>query len=146
MSRWAAAFYAVERADSADRPDTMAPPGPQTVNTVECVPSKDAAGKAARPAPTIYSVKTGNTVTGSEGRQITPALPSAGPKPSVDAAALLRQLRDVLSCRVRLEGDLVTIGPTHRCPPEFVEAAMAVVGDLAAILRAEDNERLGSSL
>ncbi len=60
--------------------------------------------------------------------------------PPADAPALLHHLRDVLHCRVALEGDQVTIRPTHRCPPAVVAAALAVAGDLRALLEAEAPE------
>jgi hypothetical protein len=44
--------------------------------------------------------------------------------PPTDAAALLAHIRDVLQRRVTIEGDRVTIRPTHRCPPVVLAAAL----------------------
>jgi TubC N-terminal docking domain len=54
-----------------------------------------------------------------------------------DASALLRYLREDLYCRVWVDGDLLRIGPTHRCRPAVVEAALAVVDELRLIVEGE---------
>ena len=54
-----------------------------------------------------------------------------------DPAALLAHIRDALHCRVTLEGEVVTIRPTHRCPPPVLAAVQAVLPAVKAILEAE---------
>ena len=54
-----------------------------------------------------------------------------------DAAGLLAHVRDVLHCRVMLDGDRVMIAPTWCCSPPIVAAALAMVGELRAILDAK---------
>ena len=68
------------------------------------------------------------------------------PPPPADAPALLTHLRDVLHCRVWLDGATVRIGPTHRCPPAVLAAALAVVGELRGILEAEGADFLPAVL
>jgi hypothetical protein len=55
-----------------------------------------------------------------------------------DAAGLLEYLRVGLRCRVWLFGDLLMIGPTHRCPPALVEAVLARACELASLIAAEE--------
>ncbi len=62
-----------------------------------------------------------------------------------EAAALLRYLRDDLHCLVWLDAEVVRIGPTHRCPPRVVAAALAVVGELRALLDAEGEALIGGA-
>jgi hypothetical protein len=76
---------------------------------------------------------------GGLGGVASPDLKNAPPPPPplpTAPAALLAYIRDVLHCRVTLAGDTVLIQPTYLCPPPVVAAALAVVGDLRAILRA----------
>jgi hypothetical protein len=54
-----------------------------------------------------------------------------------DPAGLLSYIRDTLHCRVWIDGDMLRISPTHRCPPSVVAAAMAVRGELAELLAGE---------
>jgi hypothetical protein len=51
-----------------------------------------------------------------------------------NAAGLLRYLRADLCCRVWRAGDMLMIGPTHRCPPAVVVAALALLGELTALV------------
>lgn len=55
-----------------------------------------------------------------------------------NAAGLLHYLRADLCCRVWRAGDMLMIGPTHRCPPAVVVAALALRGELGALVAAED--------
>ena len=63
--------------------------------------------------------------------------PGNDSRPPADAAGLLRHIRDTLRCRVTLDGETVTIRPTHRCPPAVVAAVLAVLPAVLAILGAE---------
>lgn len=68
------------------------------------------------------------------------------PAAPADAPNLLRHLRNELHCRVWLDGDLLRVAPTHRCPPRALGAALAVLGELQEIIQAEDPAHaLGSS-
>ncbi len=74
------------------------------------------------------------------------AEPANNPAPiPTEVPALLLYLRDDLHCRVWLDGEVVRIGPTHRCPPRVVAAALAVVGELRARLDAEGEALIGAA-
>ena len=62
-------------------------------------------------------------------------LPAEIPPP--DAPALLSYLRETLHCDVWLDRETVRIGPTHRCPPRPLAAALAVLPALRNILEGE---------
>lgn len=60
--------------------------------------------------------------------------------PPAAAPELLAHIRDVLHCRVTLEGETVAIRPTHRCPPAVLAAALKAEGDLRALVASEAPE------
>ena len=114
-------------ANSANRPAEAAGGGLLALSALLAEgdsPEKAAAGTTAPPA-----------------NDPTPATP-----PPSDPADLLRHIRDVLHCRVSLAGEVVTIRPTHRCPPPVLAAVVAALPAVKAILQAEDADSLSTIL
>jgi hypothetical protein len=109
--------------------------GANCVNSANCSGEVRYSGQLAQMAQSAPQHSPQNA---PPGHGSTSAVPPTviSPLPT-GAAKLLGYLRDVLHCRVTLEGGVVTIRPTHRCPPDVVAAALAAEGGLRAILQDE---------
>ena len=119
-------------------------------DTAECAPVKTANNAKTPPKDGEGEVSAQLAVLAEgyfpEKAAAAPTQAPAVPSPPADAPALLRHLRDVLYCRVTLEGDQLAIWPPHRCPPDVLAAALAVVGELRSILDAEATDFLDAVL